>query len=211
MGQKDDVRSILELQDEIVQRRAVWDSAPWLELNMSTPQLKALLLISDEEAIRMRELARKLGGSFSNATVLVDRLVDRGLVERLMDPDDRRVVLVRATGEGQALIEQLVTSWRALSESVLDSMDPEDIAALRRGLAAPYQRPRPRHPDQVEAPRPRPLLEDAACLTGVRNARGIPSLAHRTDSTRCPSPRGGFPRHWRAASCFSRPYAPRPE
>jgi DNA-binding MarR family transcriptional regulator len=136
MGQKEDVRSILELQDEIVQRRAVWDSAPWLELNMSTPQLKALLLISDEEAIRMRELARKLGGSFSNATVLVDRLVDRGLVERLMDPDDRRVVLVRATGEGQALIEQLVTSWRALSELVLDSMDPEDIAALRRGLAA---------------------------------------------------------------------------
>ena len=136
MGQKDDVRSILELQDEIVQRRAVWDSAPWLELNMSTPQLKALLLISDEEAIRMRELARKLGGSFSNATVLVDRLVDRGLVERLMDPDDRRVVLVRATGKGQALIEQLVTSWRALSESVLDAMDAEDLAALRRGLAA---------------------------------------------------------------------------
>ena len=136
MGQKEDVRSILELQDEIVQRRAVWDSEPWLELNMSTPQLKALLLISDEEAIRMRELARKLGGSFSNATVLVDRLVDRGLVERLMEPEDRRVVLVRATGEGQALIEQLVTSWRALSESVLDSMDPEDIAALRRGLAA---------------------------------------------------------------------------
>ena len=126
----------MELQDEIVQRRAVWDSEPWLELNMSTPQLKALLLISGEKAIRMRELARKLGGSFSNATVLVDRLVDRGLVERLMEPEDRRVVLVRATGEGQALIEQLVTSWRALSESVLDTMDPEDIAALRRGLAA---------------------------------------------------------------------------
>ena len=53
-----------------------------------------------------------------------------------MDPDDRRVVLVRATGEGQALIEQLVTSWRALSESVLDAMDAEDLAALRRGLAA---------------------------------------------------------------------------
>lgn len=134
MGQEEDVRSILELQDEIVQRRAVWDSEPWLELNMSTPQLKALLLISDEEAIRMRELARKLGGSFSNATVLVDRLVDRGLVERLMDPEDRRVVLVRATGEGQALIEQLVTSWRALSETVLDSMHPADLAALRRGL-----------------------------------------------------------------------------
>ena len=134
MGQKEEIRNVLRLQDEIIQRRAVWDSGPWLELNMSTPQLKALLLISEEEAIRMRELARKLGGSFSNATVLVDRLVDRGLVERRMDPEDRRVVLVRATGEGQALIEQLVTSWRAISEPVLEAMDPEDLAALRRGL-----------------------------------------------------------------------------
>jgi DNA-binding MarR family transcriptional regulator len=68
---------------------------------MSTPQLKALLLISREKGIRMRELARRLGGSFSNATVLVDRLVDRDLVKRLADPQDRRVVLVRATeGDG---------------------------------------------------------------------------------------------------------------
>ena len=134
MGQKEEIGNILRLQDEIIERRAVWDSGPWLELSMSTPQLKALLLISEEEAIRMRELARKLGGSFSNATVLVDRLVDRGLVERLMDPEDRRVVLVRATDEGKALIEQLVTSWRALSETVLEAMDPTDLQALRRGL-----------------------------------------------------------------------------
>ena len=136
MEQQEEIRNILRLQDEIIQRRAVWDTGPWLELNMSTPQLKALLLISEEEAIRMRELARKLGGSFSNATVLVDRLVERGLVERLMEPEDRRVVLVRTTKEGQALIEQLITSWRALHEPVLSLMDPEDLAALSRGLTA---------------------------------------------------------------------------
>jgi DNA-binding MarR family transcriptional regulator len=68
---------------------------------MSTLQLKALLLVSGEKGIRMRELARRLVGSFSNATVLVDRLVDRDLVECLADPQHRRVVLVRATeGDG---------------------------------------------------------------------------------------------------------------
>src|SRR5919112_4264516 len=115
MGQADEIHNILELQDELVRYRAVWDVGPWLELDMSTPQLKALLLISEERGIRMRELSRRLGGSFSNATVLVDRLVDRGLVERLAEPEDRRVVLVRATKEGRRLIEQLVTSWRTLS------------------------------------------------------------------------------------------------
>jgi hypothetical protein len=77
VAQAEDIRDILRLQDELVRHRALWDAEPWLELDMSTPQLKALLLISEEEGIRMRELARRLGGSFSNATVLVDRLVDR--------------------------------------------------------------------------------------------------------------------------------------
>jgi DNA-binding MarR family transcriptional regulator len=101
---------------------------------MSTPQLKALLLISEEEGIRMRELARRLGGSFSNATVLVDRLVDRGLVERMADPQDRRVVLVRAADKGQQLIDQLVTSWRTLSTPLLEALTPQDLSKVHEAL-----------------------------------------------------------------------------
>lgn len=122
------------MHDELVRHRALWDVEPWLGLDMSTPQLKALLLISEEEGIRMRELARRLGGSFSNATVLVDRLVDRGLVERLADPQDRRVVLVRVADEGQQLIEQLVTSWRTLSTPLLEALAPEDLTKVHEAL-----------------------------------------------------------------------------
>ena len=134
MEQREQIQNILKLQDELIHHRAILDPGPWMELNMSTPQLKALLLISEESSIRMRELARKLGGSFSNATVLVDRLVDRGFVERLMEPQDRRVVLVRATEEGQRLIGQLVTSWRTLSTPLLESLSPEDLATVSRAL-----------------------------------------------------------------------------
>ncbi len=105
-----------------------------MELDMSTPQFKALLLISEEEGIRMRELARKMGGSFSNATVLVDRLVERGLVERMAEPEDRRVVLVRVSEEGRFLIEQLVTSWRAISPSVLETLAPKELDTVHDAL-----------------------------------------------------------------------------
>ncbi len=134
VAQAEDIRDILRLQDELVRHRALWDAEPWLELDMSTPQLKALLLISEEEGIRMRELARRLGGSFSNATVLVDRLVDRGLVERMAYSRDRRVVLVRAADEGQQLIDQLVTSWRTLSTPLLESLAPEDLSKVHEAL-----------------------------------------------------------------------------
>ena len=134
MDQREKVKQVLRLQDELIHHRAMLDAGPWLELNMSTPQLKALLLISEEEAIRMRELARKLGGSFSNATVLVDRLVERGLVERMMEPQDRRVVLVHATEDGRLLIEQLVTSWRSLTASLLEGLSPDDLETVRKAL-----------------------------------------------------------------------------
>ena len=134
MNQSEKVKQVLRLQDELIHHRAMLDAGPWLELNMSTPQLKALLLISEEEAIRMRELARKLGGSFSNATVLVDRLVERGLVERMMEPQDRRVVLVHATEDGRLLIEQLVTSWRSLTQSLLEGLSPDDLETVRKAL-----------------------------------------------------------------------------
>jgi DNA-binding MarR family transcriptional regulator len=134
MVQTEEIRDILRLQDELVRHRTVWNAEPWLELDMSTPQFKALLLISEEEGIRMRELARRLGGSFSNATVLVDRLVDRGLVERLADHQDRRVVLVRATEDGRQLIEQLVTCWRILSASLLEALDPQDLSTVHEAL-----------------------------------------------------------------------------
>ena len=134
MGKAEEIQDILKVQDELIHQRAVWDTGPWLELEMSTPQFKALLLISEEEGIRMRELARKMGGSFSNATVLVDRLVERGLVERLAEPEDRRVVLVRVSKEGQRLIEQLVTSWRAISTSLLENIAPEDLDTIHDAL-----------------------------------------------------------------------------
>ena len=134
MSETKEIRDILRLQDELVRHRAVWDAEPWMELDMSTPQLKALLLIFEEAGIRMRELAHKLGGSFSNATVLVDRLVDRGLVERLADPQDRRVVLVRTTEGGQRLIEQLITSWRTLSVPLLETLAPKDLSTVHEAL-----------------------------------------------------------------------------
>ena len=134
MGQAEEIQNILELQDELIRHRAAWDVEPWLELDMSTPQFKALILIYEEEGVRMRELARRLGGSFSNATVLVDRLVDRSFVERMADPQDRRVVLVRVTEKGRSLVEQLITAWRTLSPPLLNGLDSEDLTKVSEAL-----------------------------------------------------------------------------
>ncbi len=99
MGRAEEIRDGMKVQEEVIQHQAVWDAGPWLELDMSTAQFKALLLDFEEQGIRMRELARKMSGSFSNATALIDWLVKRGPVDRLAEPQGQRVVLVRVSEE----------------------------------------------------------------------------------------------------------------
>jgi DNA-binding MarR family transcriptional regulator len=55
---------------------------------------------------RLTDLAEHETVSQPAMTQLVTRLEGQGLVERVKDPADARVVLVRATTAGQALVEQ---------------------------------------------------------------------------------------------------------
>src|SRR5438046_6628638 len=52
----------------------------------------------------MSRLADMLDVSLSNASGVIDRLEERGLVERIRVPDDRRIVLVRSTDAGRQML-----------------------------------------------------------------------------------------------------------
>ena len=70
----------------------------------------------------------------------VDRLTERGYVERSPDPSDRRGVLVRLTPAGRRAVdeafESLLGSERELLSELSES-DRRDLAELLRRLSAP--------------------------------------------------------------------------
>lgn len=65
------------------------------------------LLHSLRKPCRMGALAHDLGYDASHITAVVDRLEELGLVERLADPDDRRVRLINPTPKGVALADEM--------------------------------------------------------------------------------------------------------
>jgi DNA-binding MarR family transcriptional regulator len=77
------------------------------ELGLSFPQAHALKVLRPGHPIAMRELACGLHCDPSNITGIVDRLGDRGLVERGSAPD-RRVKTLMLTEEGAALRMRLL-------------------------------------------------------------------------------------------------------
>ena len=100
---------------------------------LTLPQARALGFAACEP-LSQRRLAERFGCDPSNISVLVDRLVERELVERRPDPRDGRVKLIAATHEGRALAERCCADREWLT-STLDALGPEQRDALRAALA----------------------------------------------------------------------------
>src|SRR5215211_546715 len=77
----------------------------WREFDLMPPQQMVLGLL--DEPRPMGELAQHMHCDSSNITGIVDRLEERGLVERRAAAGDRRVKLVALTKSGEALRAEL--------------------------------------------------------------------------------------------------------
>lgn len=140
-----------------------------LRLGISMAQLHILCTLQRTGEMPMSRLAEVLNVSLSNATGLIDRIEERGFVERTRVPEDRRVVLIRVTEAGRRMLDDVDAVSDDLLRSVLDRIGPSRIAgvgralaALRRGLEESTGIPSGRHPASVAAPRSSSDIRDAA-------------------------------------------------
>jgi DNA-binding MarR family transcriptional regulator len=54
----------------------------------------------------------------------LDRLEEQGLIQRIPDPEDRRVVRLHVTDSGRRLIDEAFSSSLEVYESILDEPSP---------------------------------------------------------------------------------------
>ncbi|MFV0136203.1 MarR family winged helix-turn-helix transcriptional regulator [Streptomyces sp. HMX87] len=129
---------VVELIGEVVARFSADYEEAAAEKALTGAQAKLLSLLS-LEPLPMRKLAHKLKCEPSNVTGIVDRLEARGLVERRLDPADRRVKVAAATDEGRRMARDLRESLRFAREPLAGLSGAEREALrdlLRRMLAA---------------------------------------------------------------------------
>lgn len=88
--------------------------------------------------MRMTELAELTGTTSANVTGMVDRLVERGVVERTSDPDDRRVVLVSLTPQGASVFAEQGGLFKRHMTKLLECLEPAEQHELVRLLAKVY-------------------------------------------------------------------------
>ncbi len=109
-----------------------------LDLDISMAQLKGLVALERLHMSTVSQLAERLRIGRSAASLLADRLVVDGLVERAEDTEDRRRTVLRLSQRGEALLTQL-RQGRAERNPLptwLAKLNDHDLVALVQGLQA---------------------------------------------------------------------------
>jgi DNA-binding MarR family transcriptional regulator len=156
-----------------------------VRMGISMAQLHILYTLERSGEMPMSRLADVLQVSLSNATGLIDRIEERGFVERTRVPEDRRVVLIRVTDAGRRMLEEVDAISTELLRSVFARIGRTQlagvgraIAELRRGLEDTTGVPTDRHPASTPAPRSNATIRGAHAARALApNDRLIPAAS----------------------------------
>ena len=101
-----------------------------VRLGISMTHFHVLTLLRHHDAMPMGRLAEIIDASMSSTTGIIDRMEEKGLVERVRVPDDRRIVLVRSTAAGLALIDEAELVKSEIIVGAISRLDPAQLDRL---------------------------------------------------------------------------------
>jgi DNA-binding MarR family transcriptional regulator len=108
----------------------------WARVDLTMPQLKVLLLLGQHGSAPVSWLAARMAVSPPNITGILDRLEQRGWVERTSDSQDRRVVRILLTDGGTKLLHELAGAGVSHLRECIGSLGDRPAESLRHGLSA---------------------------------------------------------------------------
>ncbi len=101
---------------------------------LSVPQFRAMAFVDGHPRACLYHLADHLGVTRPTASVIVERLVQRGLLARRTDPRERRRIALTLTPEGARQLEDARRATRSEIAKVLAPLPGEALDRIAEGL-----------------------------------------------------------------------------
>ena len=106
---------------------------------ITPPQFVALQWLFEDGDMTIGELSNKMYLAFSTTTDLVDRMEKNVLVQRVKDPNDRRVVRIHLLDEGKRLIDEVIKKRQVYLQEVLSDYTTEELEELKKNFMRLHQ------------------------------------------------------------------------
>jgi DNA-binding MarR family transcriptional regulator len=103
-------------------------------LNMTYPQLGALIVLTRMNNISQRELADILETDTTTAMVLCDSLEKKGWLVRLKDKTDRRVNRLMLTDSGREVYKQASSQLQAVYDCIFNANQSDELNEILPSL-----------------------------------------------------------------------------
>jgi DNA-binding MarR family transcriptional regulator len=130
------IEAALEAQRQLGRAMHRLTASEWVGSDLTMSQLKALLLLDTFPALTIGQFACQMQFAKPAASILVDKLVQAGYVERTEDPIDRRRTNIQLSAEGLRTLIRLMRGKRDRLRAALARLSEDDLRALIQGFRA---------------------------------------------------------------------------
>ncbi len=101
-------------------------------LDLTAPQFAALFMLNDHPGIDQATLAGLIAYDRPTIGGVVDRLVGKGLVTRVTNPEDRRAKRLALTDAGRDLLVRLMPVVACMQDAILPGLSAAERAEFLR-------------------------------------------------------------------------------
>jgi DNA-binding MarR family transcriptional regulator len=101
-------------------------------VNLNKQECRVINVVGQFQPLMMREIAERTKLSITNTTGIVDKLVKRKCLRRDRSDEDRRIVRICLTSEGEEIYAMEVENYRKVSRAILGGLDEPDQQEMLR-------------------------------------------------------------------------------
>ncbi len=133
----EDIRIVTALFGEINSklRKSSQETLLKIYKNLTIAEANAIYAIGPDEPKTMKQIAETLGVAVSTPTRTIDRLLEKGFVNRTVGEKDRRQLLIELTPKGKKLLEDIDKENLEITRKMLNGLKDEEIETFKKILS----------------------------------------------------------------------------
>lgn len=103
-----------------------YNNSKFAEYGITVAQSNILFCLLESDGLNVKNLAEWLCIDSSAITALMDRLEKENLIERRVDPEDRRALRIYLTEKGRDLAQRIYPIAEEFNRKIKDNLRPEE-------------------------------------------------------------------------------------
>lgn len=133
----EDIRIVTTIFDEINNklRKSSQETLSKIYKNLTIAEANAIYAIGPDKPKTMKQIAERLGVAVSTPTRTIDRLLEKGFVNRTVGKEDRRQLLIELTPKGKEFVQDVDEANLEITKKMLKGLSDEEIETFKKILS----------------------------------------------------------------------------